>query len=163
MGMLGEPGGGSCNYSWEGSSEAVEGFLPLPGQLTAREKVASGACADVGVSESRRCPVLQRAQLCADLPISGCQPGVGWVSGVRANGKGWAPRRPRMGLAESRVLTDSGELFPAQTSSSPGFRLASFRRRPLRGRPGSAIEAASRSRRWRGAGASQAVSQAGSG
>lgn len=68
-----------------------------------------------------------------------------------------------MGLEESPVLTDSGELFSVQESSpGSGFRLVIFRLRPLGGAPGSAIEAASRSRRRQGTGQRQAVGQAGS-
>lgn len=122
----------------------------------AGESVASSASAEVGVSESCRCPFLQCAQRCVNLLVFRCQPGS--VSS-RASGKGWGFRS--VGLVKSPVLTDSGELFPVQASSPLGsrFRLASFRRRLLEGRPGSAIEAAIRKRRQRGTGESQAVGQ----
>lgn len=96
------------------------------------------------------CQGAQCAQPCAD-----------WVG---TSVKGWGRGRPRIGLVESPILTDSGELFPVQATSSlgSGFRFASFRRRPLGGRPGSAIEAASRSRRRWGTGENQAAGQAGS-
>lgn len=89
------------------------------------------------------------------------QPGWAGSIRIRASGKGWGLQKPRVGLVEFPVLTDSGELFSVQASSPLGseFGLASFSRRPLGRRPGSAIEATSRNRRRWGSGESQAVGQ----
>lgn len=107
---------GSCNYSWKRSSEASEGSLLLPRMVEtekiAWERVVSSASTEVGVSESRRCPILQCAQRCANLSVSGSARGGLGQSRLKRVGKAeasgsrrwdwWSPQYSRTPVNSSQ-------------------------------------------------------------